>query len=94
MKGKLAVLAGVGVGYVLGTRAGRARYEQMRASARRLWQDPRVAQKRKQAAHVARDQASAAKDAVTEKVSERMHQPDAPHSVSANELPDAPSNPV
>jgi hypothetical protein len=94
MKGKLAVLAGVGVGYVLGTRAGRQRYEQMRAGARRLWQDPRVAEKRQQAAHVARDQAGAAKDAVTEKVSERMHQHDAPHSVSANDLPDAPSNPV
>jgi hypothetical protein len=98
MKGKLAVLAGVGVGYVLGTRAGRQRYEQIRAGARRLWQDPRVAEKRHQAAHVARDQATAAataaKDAVTEKVNERKHQNGDPHSVSANDLPDAPSNPV
>ncbi|MDH2416054.1 hypothetical protein [Nocardioides sp. CER19] len=94
MKGKLAVLAGVGVGYVLGTRAGRERYEQIRDSAQRLWQDPRVAEKRQQAAHVAYDQATAAKDAVTEKVSERMHHDNGPHSVSANDLPDAPSNPV
>jgi hypothetical protein len=94
MKGKLAVLAGVGVGYVLGARAGRERYEQIRGSARRLWQDPRVEQKRRQAAHVARDQAVAAKEAVTEKVTEKMHQQDAPHSVPANDLPDAPSNPV
>jgi hypothetical protein len=94
MKGKLAVLAGVGVGYVLGTRAGRERYEQMREGAQRLWQDPRVAEKRHQAAHVAMDQATAAKDAVSEKVTERMHRDDGPHSVPANDLPDAPSNPI
>lgn len=97
MKGKLAVLAGVGVGYVLGTRAGRERYEQMRAQAQRLWQDPRVEQKRQQAAHVARDQAAAAKDAVTEKVTERMHRSDDSsdtQSVPADDLPDAPSYPV
>lgn len=94
MKGKLAVLAGVGVGYVLGTRAGRERYEQIRQGAQRLWQDPRVAEKRQQAAHVAMDQASAAKDAVTEKVSEKVHKSDGPHSVSANDLPDAPNYPV
>ena len=103
MKGKLAVLAGVGVGYVLGTRAGRERYEQMRAGARRLWQDPRVAQQRHKAvdvakdqaaaaAHVAKDQAAAAKDAVSEKVHRSAG--DSTQSVSANDLPDAPSNPV
>jgi hypothetical protein len=94
MKGKLAVLAGVGVGYVLGTKAGRERYEQIRGGARRLWQDPRVAEKRHQAAHTAMDQAVAAKDAVAEKVTERMHHDDATDSVSANDLPDAPSYPV
>lgn len=94
MKGKLAVLVGAGVGYVLGTRAGRERYEQISGAARRLWQDPRMVEKRQQAAHVAKDQASAAKDAVTEKVSERMHHDSGPHSVSARDLPDAPSNPV
>jgi hypothetical protein len=98
MKGKLAVLAGVGVGYVLGTRAGRERYEQIRSGAQRLWQDPRVAEKRQQAAHVAKDQAAAAKDVVTEKVtekvSERMHHQDGPHSVPATDLPDAPSTQV
>jgi len=107
MKGKLAVLAGVGVGYVLGARAGRQRYEQMRSGANRLWHDPRVAEKRHQAAHVAKDQAAAAahvakdqaaaaKDAVTEKVTEKVHKsPDTPtNSVPADDLPDAPSYPV
>jgi len=98
MKGKLAVLVGVGVGYVLGSRAGRERYEQIREGAQRLWQDPRVAQKREQAAHVAKEQASAAKDAVTEKVTEKVnekgHRSEGPHSVSADDLPDAPNYPV
>jgi len=35
-------LVGLGLGYVLGTRAGRERYEQLRASAEKLWTNPRV----------------------------------------------------
>lgn len=39
---KLILLAGVGIGYVLGTKAGRARYEQLKSKARQAWEDPRV----------------------------------------------------
>jgi hypothetical protein len=39
---KLALLAAAGAGYVLGTRAGRQRYEQIRSGARRVAGDPRV----------------------------------------------------
>jgi hypothetical protein len=42
MKGKLLFVAGLGVGYVLGARAGRKRYEQMAAGARRVWQSPGI----------------------------------------------------
>lgn len=35
-------LVGLGLGYVIGTRAGRERYEQLRASAEKLWTNPRV----------------------------------------------------
>lgn len=42
MKGKILFAAGLGLGYVLGTRAGRERYEQMKSAAARLWNDPRV----------------------------------------------------
>lgn len=38
MKGKIAFLLGAGVGYVLGTRAGRERYEQIKRGARAVWQ--------------------------------------------------------
>ncbi|GAB7005759.1 hypothetical protein JCM18899A_32320 [Nocardioides sp. AN3] len=107
MKGKLAVLAGVGVGYVLGAKAGRQRYEQIRTSATKLWQSPGVAQQRHKAVDLAKEQASAAKGAVTEVVADKMHKSSgdsgdsgdsssasSPHSVSANDLPDAPSYPV
>jgi len=32
---------GVAIGYVLGTRAGRERYEQMKSAVTALWEDPR-----------------------------------------------------
>lgn len=42
MKGKILFLAGLGVGYVLGTRAGRERYLEMKAAAANLWNAPVV----------------------------------------------------
>jgi hypothetical protein len=42
MKGKILFVAGLGLGYVLGTRAGREKYEQLKSSALKLWNDPRV----------------------------------------------------
>jgi len=42
MKGKILFVAGLGIGYVLGTRAGREQYEKLKTQAARLWNDPRV----------------------------------------------------
>lgn len=44
MKGKLLFVVGLGVGYVLGTRAGRERYEQIARAAERVWNQPAVQQ--------------------------------------------------
>jgi hypothetical protein len=41
----LATAVGVGVGYVLGTRAGRARFDELKAQAQRIVTDPEVRQK-------------------------------------------------
>lgn len=38
MRGKIMFLVGLGVGYVLGTKAGRERYEQIRARAKDVWE--------------------------------------------------------
>jgi hypothetical protein len=40
MRGKLGIALGLAAGYVLGTRAGRERYQQLTASAKRLADDP------------------------------------------------------
>lgn len=42
MKGKILLVVGVGIGYVLGTRAGREKYDKMKAAVEKLWNDPRV----------------------------------------------------
>jgi hypothetical protein len=40
MKGKLGIAVGLAAGYVLGTRAGRERYQQLTASAKRIADEP------------------------------------------------------
>lgn len=42
MRGKIGLIVGLGVGYVLGTRAGRARYEQIKRQAVKVWNLPPV----------------------------------------------------
>ena len=54
---KLSVIAAGAVGYVLGARAGRERYEQIVQQAQRFWNDPRVQQKASEAAEVIKDKA-------------------------------------
>jgi len=44
MKGKILFVVGLGIGYVLGTRAGRERYEQIRKVAENVWNTPAVQQ--------------------------------------------------
>lgn len=44
MKGKVGFVLGAVVGYVLGTRAGRARYEQIKRGAISVWETPLVQQ--------------------------------------------------
>ena len=59
--GKLSMLAGGAVGYVLGARAGRERYDQIKGQAQRVWTDPRVQRK----AEAAKDKAASAVDSAT-----------------------------
>ena len=44
MKGKILFVVGLGAGYVLGARAGRERYEQIRKAALNVWNQPQVQQ--------------------------------------------------
>ena len=61
---KLTLLIVGGIGYVLGTRAGRERYEQIKKAATRVKDDPRVQEKATQAADLAREKAPIVKDKV------------------------------
>ncbi len=63
---KLLVLVAGGVGYVLGTRAGRERYDQLRAAYAKVRNDPRVQEKTHQAADLAREKAPVVKDRLTD----------------------------
>lgn len=57
MPGKLLFVLGAGIGYVLGARAGRERYEAMKAQADSLWNDPRVQEKFNEAGQAVKDRA-------------------------------------
>jgi hypothetical protein len=64
MRGKAALLVGLAAGYVLGTRDGRERYEQIKTQANKLMNDPRVQEKASQATDLAKDKAPVLKDKV------------------------------
>lgn len=68
---KILTFAAGAVGYVLGARAGRERYEQIRDQAQRLWRDPRVQEKTDQATAVIKDKAA---PAVKEQMSKAVKQ--------------------
>ena len=59
MRGKLLFVTGAAVGYVLGTRAGRKRYDQMKSAAIKVWESPGV-----------QKQVNAVEDFVAEKIGE------------------------
>lgn len=42
MKGKIGIVVGLAAGYVLGSRAGRERYEQIKSGYLKLWNTPPV----------------------------------------------------
>jgi hypothetical protein len=52
----------IGIGYVLGARAGRERYEQIKGFATRVQSNPTVQQTATKAADVAKDKAPVVKD--------------------------------
>lgn len=63
---KLALLAAAGGGYVLGAKAGRERYEQIRSGAQRIAGNPKV----QEATQKAQDQAAHAADVAKDKMSD------------------------
>lgn len=62
---KLLLLAAAGVGYVLGARAGRERYDQIMGAVNKVKDDPRVQEKAQHAVDAAKEQAPVVADKVT-----------------------------
>ncbi|WP_200302432.1 YtxH domain-containing protein [Streptomyces adelaidensis] len=74
MRYRLTFFAGLALGYVLGTRAGRERYEQLKKSARQVAQNPAVRNTAESAAQQGRVFAGKAYHVVSDKVGD--HVPD------------------
>jgi len=74
MRGKLMFITGLAAGFVLGSRAGREKYEEIAASAKKVWEHPTV----QEAAGVAQAQANKlyteGKDKLNQsKLGEKLH---------------------
>jgi hypothetical protein len=74
MRGKLMFITGLAAGFVLGSRAGREKYEEIAANAKKVWEHPTV----QEAAGVAQAQAtklySEGKDKLNQsKLGEKLH---------------------
>lgn len=72
MRYRLTFVAGLAVGYVIGTRAGRERYEQLRDAGKRLAENPAVRNATEAATQSGREAASKAAGVVTEKVGHKL----------------------
>ncbi len=64
---KLPLLAAAAVGYVLGTRAGRERYEQIRSGARKVAGNPRVQAASSRAQEAVKDTVTSAVSTASDK---------------------------
>ena len=62
MKRKLLFLVGLAIGYVIGARAGREKYDKIKAAAEQYWRDPRVTKVRSDVESYARTQAPIIRD--------------------------------
>ncbi|MFB9466808.1 YtxH domain-containing protein [Streptomyces cinereospinus] len=72
MRYRLTFVVGLAAGYVLGTRAGRERYEQLKKTARQVARNPAVRNTAETAALQGRQFAGKAYHSVSEKVGDRV----------------------
>ncbi|MCU1581397.1 MAG: hypothetical protein JWO01_785 [Microbacteriaceae bacterium] len=66
MRGKVLLIVGLAAGYVLGARAGRERYDDIKRVAGNLWHDPKVQRQVRNAEDFAKDKAPEVVDFLTD----------------------------
>jgi hypothetical protein len=91
MRGKILLVLGLGIGYVLGTRDGRARYNQMKTAALKVWNDPRVQEQVNAATEFVKENAPEVASAVSENVKKIAERVEAVRSVSTPAKPATPA---
>lgn len=91
MFGKTTLIVGAAAGYVLGTRAGRERYDQIVDQANKLWRNPKVQETVSEAQDAAKQQASAVKDKAKDKAAKSSNDftSSSPSDSSGNATPKA-----
>ncbi|MFF2650473.1 YtxH domain-containing protein [Streptomyces sp. NPDC058045] len=72
MRYRLTFVAGLALGFVLGARAGRERYEKLKRAAQGVAQNPAVRNTAESAAQQGRDLAGRALHSVSDRVGDRM----------------------
>ncbi|MFB9776316.1 hypothetical protein [Brevibacterium otitidis] len=70
MKKRLILLAGLGIGFVLGSRAGRQSYERLKNQVEEFWQNPRVQEGVQQATDTVKEKAPEVAELVKDKAPE------------------------
>jgi hypothetical protein len=75
--GKLSFFVGAGLGYVLGTRAGRGQYEKIKKASSKVWENPRVQENvqkvETKVTDIAKERGSAVTDKVASTVKDKLH---------------------
>jgi uncharacterized protein (UPF0333 family) len=88
MMGKILFLAGAATGYVLGSKAGRQAYDQIKGKAQDLWGDPNVQKVVSQAGQAAKDAATVAQSKISGAAK------DAKNDTSSNSMSTSTDTPV
>ncbi len=92
MKGKLFILAvGVGIGFLLGSRAGRGPYEKVSAATKKVWEDPRVQTQVDRTVKFANDKLEDAAGIVTDGAKNIVHRMTAPKPPRTLKAPKSPA---
>jgi hypothetical protein len=90
MAGNLGVMLGAGAGYVLGTKAGRERYQQIVEQARQLWRRPQV----QDTVAKGRDRVGSGVDKAAATAGDRLHQVRERSQSKPAPSPNGPSRPA